>query len=206
MFTHLGQGDAKLSLAATPILLIAQLLLLPVYLGLFLGADAAALVQAGPFIDAFIWLIAVPLALAWLTQYWASRHEVGQKVDNAMAWLPVPFMALVLFIVFSAVAPEIGAAATDIAMTVPIYVAFVIVMPLVARALGRLFDLSTRATRTLAFSASTRNSLVVLPLAFATPKIGALIAAAVVTQTLVELLGELVYVRWIPRLIQPRGR
>lgn len=89
-------------------LLIAQLLLLPVYLGLFLGADAAALVQVGPFIDAFIWLIAGPLALAWLTQYRAARHEVGQKVDDAMAWLPVPFMALVLFIVFSAVTPQIA--------------------------------------------------------------------------------------------------
>lgn len=55
----------------------------------------------------------------------------------------------------------------------------------------------------MAFSAGTRNSLVVLPLAFAVPGGGTLIPAVVVTQTLVELVSELVYVRWIPRLVKP---
>ncbi len=90
VFTHLGQGNAKLILAATPILLIAQMLLLPIYLGLFLGADAAGLVQARPFLNAFFWLIAVPLVLAWLTQYWAARRELGKRVEGVMGWLPVP--------------------------------------------------------------------------------------------------------------------
>ncbi|MEE8559517.1 MAG: arsenic resistance protein, partial [Alphaproteobacteria bacterium] len=56
--------------------------------------------------------------------------------------------------------------------------------------------------RALVFSASTRNSLVVLPLALAAPFGGGLVAAVVVTQTLVELLGELVYIRAIPRIIR----
>lgn len=202
VFTHLGQGDAKLILAATPVLLIAQMLLLPIYLGLFLGADAAGLVQARPFLNAFFWLIAVPLVLAWLTQYWAARRELGKRVEGAMGWLPVPLMALVLLMVFAAVAPQIGAASTHVARTVPIYVAFAIAMPLVAYAVGKLLGLDVGAGRALAFSAGTRNSLVVLPLAFAVPGGGALIPAVVVTQTLVELVSELVYVRWIPRLIK----
>src|SRR3546814_263244 len=44
-FSHLGRADARLLLAATPTLLVVQMLLLPVYLGLFLGNDAATLVQ-----------------------------------------------------------------------------------------------------------------------------------------------------------------
>ena len=39
------------------------MLALPGYLGLFLGDDAARPVQAGPFLHAFVWLIAVPLAM-----------------------------------------------------------------------------------------------------------------------------------------------
>lgn len=49
-FSHLGQADARLLLAATPILLIVQMLLLPLYLGLFLGENAAGLVQLEPFL------------------------------------------------------------------------------------------------------------------------------------------------------------
>ena len=52
----------------------------------------------------------------------------------------------------------------------------------------------------LAFSGTTRNSLVVLPLALALPD--ALAPIVVVTQTLVELLVMVVYVRLLPRLIR----
>ena len=37
VFTHLGKGDSRLVLAATPLLLLLQLLMLPVYLKLMLG-------------------------------------------------------------------------------------------------------------------------------------------------------------------------
>lgn len=37
VFTHMGRGNARLILAATPILLIVQILLLPLYLWLFWG-------------------------------------------------------------------------------------------------------------------------------------------------------------------------
>ncbi|MFQ5626261.1 MAG: hypothetical protein ACE5FM_06360, partial [Methyloligellaceae bacterium] len=60
-------------------------------------------------------------------------------------------------------------------------------------------SLDTGGSRALMFSVSTRNSLVVLPLALAVPFGGGLVAAVVITQTLVELLAELVYIRLIPR-------
>jgi ACR3 family arsenite efflux pump ArsB len=57
------------------------------------------------------------------------------------------------------------------------------------------------AARALLFTGATRNSLVVLPLALALGDAYALTAAVIVTQTLVELLGMLVYVRVVPRLV-----
>lgn len=95
-FSHLGCADARLLLAATPTLLVVQMLLLPVYLGLLLGNDAATLVQPGPFVHAFVWLIAVPLALAGLVQLWAARSRAGEKASAALGLLPVPATALVL--------------------------------------------------------------------------------------------------------------
>jgi ACR3 family arsenite efflux pump ArsB len=74
-------------------------------------------------------------------------------------------------------------------------------MPYAGRAVARLFGLETGAARAVVFSGGTRNSLVVLPLAFAVPEAGALLPAVMVTQTLVELVAMLVYVRWVPRLV-----
>lgn len=46
---------------------------------------------------------------------------------------------------------------------------------------------------------STRNSLVVLPLAFALPaQFTPLVAAVIITQTIIELLAETIYIRIIP--------
>ncbi|MGQ3169600.1 MAG: hypothetical protein ACT6RZ_04455 [Methylophilus sp.] len=44
-FSHLGRADARLLLAATPILLLVQMLLLPVYLNIFLSPAIRKLPQ-----------------------------------------------------------------------------------------------------------------------------------------------------------------
>lgn len=201
VFTHMGRGDSRLVLAATPTLLIVQILLLPLYLWLFLGSDSAELLRPGPFLEAFLWLIAAPLIAAWLTEFWARRHGSGVHFTNAMAWGPVPLMALTLFFVIGAEIPRIRDAFADVVAAVPIYVAYVVIAPAAGLAIARLFALSPGASRTLMFSAGTRNSLVVLPLALAAPFGGGLVAAVVVTQTLVELLAELALIRVVPRLV-----
>ena len=94
-FSHLGRADARLLLAATPMLLVAQMLLLPGYLAVFLGEDAARLVSMGPFVHAFAWLIVAPLVLAALTQFWAARSSVASRVLVTLGLLPVPATALV---------------------------------------------------------------------------------------------------------------
>jgi hypothetical protein len=53
-FAHLGRSDAKSLLAATPLLLLAQMALLPFYLRMLIGDEAAGLVNAGPFMHAFV--------------------------------------------------------------------------------------------------------------------------------------------------------
>lgn len=199
-FAHLGRADAKLLLAATPALLLLQMALLPVYLRLFLGETAAELVRAGPFIHAFLWLIAVPLVLAGLVQFWAARASLGASVASVLGVLPVPATALVLFAVVAAVVPQLGQALDAVFVVVPVYVAFALLAPFAGWAVARAFGLEAEEARGVAFSAATRNSLVVLPLALAVPGALPVLPAIIVTQTLVELISELVYIRAIPRL------
>jgi ACR3 family arsenite efflux pump ArsB len=202
-FSYLGRADARLLLAATPVLLVMQMLLLPVYIGIFLGEEAARLVHPGPFIHALIWLIAVPLILAGLVQFWAARHQAGKWLSTKFELLPVPATALVLFVVIAAVTPQLGPAFEVVLPVIPIYIAFAAIAPLIGWYIGRLFRLNTMAGRSIAFSAGTRNSLVILPLAFAVPGAFPVLPAIIVTQTLVELMCELIYVRLIPKLTKP---
>ena len=198
-FSQLGRADARLLLAATPALLIAQMLLLPVYLRLLMGDSAADLVQLEPFVHAFIWLIAVPLTLAGAVQFWSSRSPAGQRTFDTLGLLPVPSTAVVLFVVVAAVTPRIGEAVDATVAVIPVYIAFAIIAPLCGWLVGRAFRLEVPAARAIAFSAATRNSLVVLPLALAVPGAMPILPAIIVAQTLVELASELVYIRVIAR-------
>lgn len=199
-FAHLGRADSRLLLASTPVLLIVQMVLLPGYLGLFLSREAASLVQAGPFVHAFVWLIAIPLALAAITQLWTTKRPSGARAFAIMGLLPVPATALVLFVVVLVVLPQLGPAMGSALHVVPIYGVFAVVAPVLGWLVARVFRLGAPAGRALAFSTSTRNSLVVLPLALAVPGAIPILPAVIVTQTLVELLSELAYVRLIQKL------
>lgn len=63
----------------------------------------------------------------------------------------------------------------------------------------RLLD--APCSRALIFTGAIRNSLVVLPLTLALPDAYAFIAVVVVTQTLVELVDMVIFVRAVPRLV-----
>lgn len=198
-FSHLGRGDARLLLAATPVLLIVQMLLLPLWLGIFMGPDAKRTVQMEPFLHAFLWLIVIPLGLAALFQVGATRSRIGARVAGLFGLLPVPSTAIVLFIVVAAVVPQLGPAKATVFAVVQIYVVFAVVAPLIGWTIARLARLEAPSSRAIAFSGATRNSLVVLPLALAVPGAVPLLPAVIVTQTLVELVASLVYIKVLPR-------
>lgn len=92
---------------------MTQMLLLPFYLWVFIGQEAwvfigqeaAEIVEVGPFLEAFLVLIVVPLVIAIILQLLAKKSVVSHKIIQFSAWLPVPFMALTLFVV---VASQIG--------------------------------------------------------------------------------------------------
>lgn len=199
-FAHVGRADARQLLASTPVLLAAQMLLLPVFLGLFLGDAAGGLVQREPFVHAFVWLIAVPLVLAGVCQAWASRANAGRSAVAVLGLLPVPATAAVLFVVVAAVTPQLGQALGAVRAVVPVYVVFAVIAPLLGWCVARGWRLPADQGRAIAFSSATRNSLVVLPLGMAIPGAVPLIPAVIVAQTLVELVSELVYVKLLPCL------
>ena len=202
-FTELAGGDAEQITAATPALMLVQLLLLPLYLWLFMGQQVAEFIEAGPFIEAFVVIIALPLTLAWATEYWAERSRRGTEWQETMGWLPVPMMGVTLFVVIASQLPRVQDSIGQIAAVIPVYVSFLVIMPLLGRLTADLLGMDVGESRALVFTSVTRNSLVILPLALALPSGYALTPAVVVTQTLVELSGMVVLTRVVPNWLIP---
>lgn len=203
VFTHLGRGNEKALLLSTPILFVTQMLLLPAYLWIFMGNKAADVVNPGPFVEAFLTIIVLPLLLAVVLQLFSKTNRSrAQQILDVSAWIPVPLMALTLFVIVSSQISKLSDYGDIIIKVVPIYIAFMIIMPFISRLIVQRFGLDIATGRAVIFSAGTRNSLVVLPLALALPdNLSTLVAAIIITQTIVELVGELIYVRFIPNVI-----
>jgi ACR3 family arsenite transporter len=202
-FTDLADGDAEQLTATTPALMLVQLLLLPVYLWLFVGPEIAAVIEAGPFIEAFVLIIALPLGLAWLTEAGAERSGRVAGWQETLGWFPVPMMGVTLFVVIASQLPRVQDAFDQIVVVVPVYVAFLFVMPLLGRLVSGLLGMDVGERRALVFTSVTRNSLVVLPLGLALPAGYELVPAIIVTQTLVELSGMVVLTRVVPAVLVP---
>jgi len=201
VFSGLAGAAHDRLLAAAPLLMVLQMVLLPVYLGLFVGPELFEVIDSGPFLEALFLLIIIPLGAAALTQYLATKWAGAQKLMHGMQAVMVPLMILTLTVV---VASQIDAVRTDLGSllkVIPLYVAFLILMIPLGVLTGRALQQDVPTIRATVFSGATRNSLVVLPLALALPDTLALAAVVVVTQTLIELLGMVAYVRIIPRLI-----
>lgn len=206
VFTHLGKGDSQSMLAATPLLFILQMLLLPLYLWLFVGRDSLSIIELAPFIKTFLYLIIIPFILALVTQLSSQKTSLGKSVLDLSGWLPVPFMALTLFVVITSQIVVLINNPSPILTVLPLYLIFHLTAPFAGLLSSKVFKLKTITSRTVSFSTSTRNSLVVLPLALALPAPNNhIVAAVIVTQTLVELVAELVYIKIIPVIIPQRN-
>lgn len=201
VFAGLAGGAHDKLIAAAPLLMIGQLLLLPVYLAVLAGPGVLEGLEVAPFLEAFIFLILIPLLLAALTQWAAPRVRWVAGIERAAIGVMVPLMMTTLFVVVASQAGLVLVNLPGLAAVIPIYVIFLIVMAFVGAGTSRAARLDPGSARAVTFSGATRNSLVVLPLALALPAELALVPAVVVAQTLVELVGMTIYVRVIPRLI-----
>ncbi|MEO5317797.1 bile acid:sodium symporter [Arthrobacter sp. CC3] len=202
VFTGLAGGASDRLLAAAPVLMLVQMLLLPVFLWVFIGPDVAAAIDPAPFVEALIVLIIIPLAAAALTQALARRANLGRAVMAAMQALMVPLMMATLAVVVGSQITGVGRELGSLLAVAPIYVAFLVVMVPLGLLAAKVARLDPASARAVVFSGATRNSLVVLPLALAFPGPLALAALVVVTQTLIELIGMVLYVRFLPRIVR----
>ncbi|MBR2514821.1 MAG: arsenic resistance protein [Halomonas sp.] len=200
-FTHLGKGDAARAIAATPLLLLVQMVALPVYLWLFLGGEWFQLTFSTDLLSVFAGLILLPLVLAWLTELGAQRYRAIERTTRQLGYLPVPLLALVVLVIAATQVNSVLALSHVLVQVVYIFAGYLVVAAMLGKLLGRLFKLPATSARTLVFSFGTRNSFVMLPIALALPSGWQAAVVVIVFQSLVELFGMVAYLRWVPKLL-----
>jgi ACR3 family arsenite transporter len=205
-FTHLGKGDTRRAIAATPVNLLVQISLLPAYLWLFMGESFVEILAADRIATVFVFIILTPLLAAYLTERWSERRGNGAAVVERLAWLPVPLLAFVVFLIAASQVQAVLGALPVMGRVFGVFVAYLIAAALIGAVLGRLFRLKSATARAVIFSLGTRNSFVVLPLALALPAAWQTATVAIVFQSLVELFGMVAYLWAVPRFLAPKAR
>lgn len=202
-FTQLGGGDTGRAIAFTPVSLLLQIVLLPFHLWAFFGESLTTTFARADMLWAFIGLILTPLFTAFLTEKWIEKAERRSSWRDRLAWLPVPLLAIVVFVIAATQVRIVMDSGVLLGRLLPVFAAFLVAAGLMARLLARLFRLPPAQGRVLAFSLGTRNSFVVLPLALALPASFELASVVIVFQSLIELFGMVAYLWWVPKRLFP---
>lgn len=199
-FTQLGRGDAARATAMTPLILLVQLGLLPVYLWLMADADVVSVFRVEQVWPAFLVLLA-PLGLAALSEIWLRRRPAGERAREALGYGPVPLLSVVIALVAAGHAGPVGDSLDVLPVVVGVSVAFLVAGLILSRALAAVVGLPVGQGRTLAFSLGTRNSFIVLPFALSLPSGWEVAAVVIVMQSLVELFAMIFYLWFVPKVL-----
>ena len=207
-FVHLARGDRAAAAVITPVNLVVQVIALPAWLAL-LGAPWLLGVET-PLVDPAVVLAGAGVVLLPLV----AVTMLGSRLDTPMrggvplvsagesgrAWLarwPVPALAVVVLLVGAARGPDVLKASGVLWLGALACVLYLAAAVLIGTVVADIADLSEEQRRSLVCTVGTRNSFVVLPMAVALPAGWEVAAAVIVVQSLVELVGMGVVVRWL---------
>ena len=196
-FTGIGNGNSRLLLAFTPVLLIVQMFIVPFYMHLFLEQNVSTVISFLPFLHTLVFFIFIPLILVLITQLISPRIP---KLTACLNTMPVPATALVIFIVIGSVMPQIELAKTAALTALPFYLLYAIFAPCLGYVMAKTFKLDAYSHRAILFSSSYRNSFIILPIALAVPNAMPIVPAVILTQTLVELCFLPIYVKLFSKI------
>lgn len=204
VFTCIAGGEYRGLLAATPYLLSAQLLSVPMWTSVYVYMGILNMGVVGEIfplpVESYLSLapLIVPLVAAYLAQRWSTRspqrQQTYERVRSASDKAMIPLMCLLLVLMCSAYAPAVLNEAQIIPRLAGLYLTYAILAGGAAWCLSRVLSRPERISVT--FSAVTRNALIIYPVvALCAQRLAhngnpeaSLMSATVLTQTLTELL------------------
>ncbi len=135
------------AIAITPLNLVLQLILLPLYL--WLMADASPASWDWATLAPAVLIVLVPLAGAVLAERWIEAHPKAEGSRDTMAWWPVPLLALMVFLIAVAQVGTVVETIGELQKMVPVFVLFLVAAALLAKVIAVQLRLPVEQGRTL---------------------------------------------------------
>jgi ACR3 family arsenite efflux pump ArsB len=200
-------GDTESVLSATPLLLGAQLILVPLLTvwfsgGVFSFADMPATL---PIIGL---VIIVPVVVAAAIQWVATRGvplamSVQSRASETIVWWASGALAVTVWWRL----PDVIDRVTELSWLVPLVIAFLVLIAPVSILVGSLAGVTPAKRRAIMIAGAGRGGLIILPITLALdPGVWALVPLVVVGQIVIEGAGLLVYRSIVPEIIDTPGR
>jgi ACR3 family arsenite transporter len=200
-------GDAESVLSATPVILGAQLVLVPLFTiwlsgGVFTFSDMPA---TFPAIGA---VIIVPVALAALVQWGATKNialltKASRLAPRTVVWLASVALAATVWWRL----PESIDRLVDLTWLIPLSIAFLVLIAPVSILIGSLAGVAPAKRRAIMIAGAGRGGLIILPITLALDvSVWAVVPLVVIGQIVIEGAGLLVYRSIVPEIIDTPGR
>jgi len=200
-------GDTESVLSATPIILGAQLVVVPlatVWLsgGVFSFSDMPS---TFPAIGA---VIIAPVVVAGIVQWMATKRvsaaaTLQRKAPDSVVWVASAAVAVTVWWRL----PENLDQVWTLDWLIPLTIGFLVLIAPVSILVGSLAGVAPAKRRAIMIAGAGRGGLVILPITLALdPDVWGLVPLVVVGQIVIEGAGLLVYRSIVPEIIDTPGR
>ena len=199
-------GNIDSVLAATPVLLVGQLVVVPLY-AVLLSGGVLSFFDLPPTLWVIGLIIVAPSLLALTVQalLGKSPRSVGfrKKINNATPLLIAVTIAVVLWNKIPAQTERLE----ELYRVVPLFLSFLVLLAPLGLLAGILASLTTAEKRAVMIVGAGRGGIIMLPISLALdPAVWGLVPLVVIVQLGIEVLGLLVYRSIVPEIVPSTPR
>jgi ACR3 family arsenite transporter len=199
-------GNVESVLAATPLLLAGQLVVVPLY-AVWLSGGILSPADLPPTFSVIALVIVLPSVLAFLLQLWAKARARVAGVRVSLGRLTIPVIAVAVAVVLWNRVPGHLDQLDELYRLVPLFFSFLVLLAPLGLLAGILASLSAAEKRALMIVGAGRGGIIMLPIALALdPTIWGLVPLVVVLQLAMEVIGMMVYRSIVPEIVPPYAR
>jgi len=194
-------GNIESVLAATPVLLVGQLIVVPLY-AVWLSGGVLALSDLPATFVAIASVIIAPSLLALGVQILALRSQPFTALRGALRPTTTPAVALAVLAVGWDRIPDHVAALEELYRLVPLFISFLVLLAPLGLLAGILASLTAAEKRAVMIVGAGRGAIMMLPISLALePEVWGLVPLVVIVQLGIEVLGMMVYRSIVPEIV-----
>lgn len=199
-------GDLDSVLAATPVLLVGQLVAVPLY-AILLSGGVLGFSDLPPTFVVIALVIVGPSVVALVIQALARPVPGMIRVRQGLTRSAVPSISVAVLLVVWERLPRHLDELEQFSRLVPLFISFLVLIAPLALLVGILASLTQPQKRAMMIVGAGRGGIMMLPISLALdPETWGLVPLVVVAQLTIEVLGLMVYRSIVPEIVPSWGR